>query len=86
MVFSADIFVNPTLEDNYPTTNLEAIACGTPVITFNTGGSLESAIFYGKVVNKNIDELIRAIKEQSFKKIDIEISIENMINQYIEII
>ncbi len=82
----ADIFVNPTLEDNYPTTNLEAIACGTPVITFNTGGSLESAIFYGKVVNKNIDELIRAIKEQSFKKIEIEISIENMINQYIEII
>ena len=82
----ADIFVNPTLEDNYPTTNLEAIACGTPVITFNTGGSLESAIFYGKVVNRNIDELIRAIKEQSFKKIEIEISIENMINQYIEII
>lgn len=82
----ADVFVNPTLEDNYPTTNLEAIACGTPVITFNTGGSLESAIFYGKVVNKNIDELIRAIKEQSFKKIEIDISIENMINQYIEII
>ena len=82
----ADIFVNPTLEDNYPTTNLEAIACGTPVITFNTGGSLESAIFYGKVVNRNIDELIRAIKEQSFKKIEIDISIENMINQYIEII
>lgn len=82
----ADIFVNPTLEDNYPTTNLEAIACGTPVITFNTGGSLESAIFYGKVVNKNINELIRAIKEQSFKKIEIDISIENMINQYIEII
>lgn len=82
----ADIFVNPTLEDNYPTTNLEAIACGTPVITFNTGGSLESAIFYGKVVNKNIDELIKAIKEQSFKKIEIDISIENMINQYIEII
>lgn len=82
----ADIFVNPTLEDNYPTTNLEAIACNTPVITFNTGGSLESAIFYGKVVNKNIDELIRAIREQSFKKIEIDISIENMINQYIEII
>lgn len=37
----ADIFVNPTLEDNFPTTNLEALACGTPVITFNTGGSIE---------------------------------------------
>ena len=39
---SADVFVNPTLEDNFPTTNLEALACGTPVITFNTGGSIES--------------------------------------------
>lgn len=39
---AADIFVNPTLEENFPTTNLEALACGTPVITFNTGGSGES--------------------------------------------
>lgn len=39
---AADVFVNPTYEDNYPTTNLEAQACGTPVITYRTGGSLES--------------------------------------------
>ncbi|MGE4588690.1 MAG: glycosyltransferase [Acidaminococcaceae bacterium] len=39
---TVDVFVNPTLEDNFPTTNLEALACGTPVITFNTGGSIES--------------------------------------------
>ncbi len=38
----ADVFVNPTLEDTFPTTNLEALACGTPVITFRTGGSVES--------------------------------------------
>ena len=38
----ADAFVNPTLEDNFPTTNLEALACGTPVITYNTGGSPEA--------------------------------------------
>lgn len=38
---TADVFVNPTLEDNFPTTNLEALACGTPVITFDTGGSAE---------------------------------------------
>lgn len=37
----ADVFVNLTLEDNFPTTNLEALACGTPVITFDTGGSGE---------------------------------------------
>ena len=39
---NAFAFVNPTLEDNFPTTNLEAIACGTPVITYRTGGSPES--------------------------------------------
>lgn len=39
---AADVFVNPTYEDNYPSTNLEAKACGTPVITYNTGGSPES--------------------------------------------
>ncbi len=38
---AAYVFVNPTLEDNFPTTNLEALACGTPVITFDTGGSPE---------------------------------------------
>lgn len=37
----ADLFVNPTLEDNFPTTNLEALACGTPVLTFGSGGSPE---------------------------------------------
>ena len=38
---AADVFINPTLEDNFPTTNLEALACKTPVITFNSGGSPE---------------------------------------------
>ena len=41
-IYSAvDIFVNPTREDTFPTVNIEAIACGTPVITFRTGGSPE---------------------------------------------
>ena len=39
---AADVFVNPTYEDNFPTTNLEALACGTPVITYRTGGSPEA--------------------------------------------
>lgn len=38
----ADVFVNPTYEDTFPTTNLEALACGTPIITYKTGGSVES--------------------------------------------
>ena len=38
---AADVFVIPTREENYPTVNMEAIACGTPVVTFRTGGSPE---------------------------------------------
>lgn len=41
---AADVFINPTLEDNFPTTNLEALACGTPVVTFRTGGSGEAVL------------------------------------------
>lgn len=46
---AADVFVNPTYEDNFPTTNIEALACGTPSITYNTGGSPEGAV---KTVSK----------------------------------
>ena len=38
---AADVFVNPTREENYPTVNMESLACGSPVITFETGGSPE---------------------------------------------
>lgn len=61
---AADVFVNPTLEDNYPTTNLEAISCGTPVITYQTGGSPESALLYGTAVPRGdvtaVARLLRA--------------------------
>lgn len=38
---AADVFVNPTREDSFPTVNIEALACGSPVLTFKTGGSPE---------------------------------------------
>lgn len=37
----ADLFVNPTIDENFPTVNIEALACGTPVLTYATGGSAE---------------------------------------------
>lgn len=41
---SADVFINPTYQDNFPTTNIEAQACGTVALTYDTGGSPESII------------------------------------------
>jgi glycosyltransferase involved in cell wall biosynthesis len=60
----ADVFVNPTYEDNFPTTNLEALACGTPVITYRTGGSVESIDeSCGIIIEQgNIDCLAETIK------------------------
>lgn len=61
-------YVNLTLEDNFPTTNLEAQACGTPVVTFRTGGSPESINEgeSGYVVEKgDIDKVYECICEIS---------------------
>ena len=65
----ATAFINPTWVDNFPTTNIEALACGTPVITYRTGGSIEAideAI--GFVVEQgNIEGLMNAVKEIKLK-------------------
>jgi len=61
----SNVFVNTTKEDNFPTTNLEALACGTPVITYETGGSPEAVDDKtGFVVEKeNIELLLEKIRE-----------------------
>lgn len=60
---AADVYFNPTLEDNYPTTNLEAIACGTRVVTFNTGGSPESSFAFNDeiIFSRTMEEIIEKI-------------------------
>lgn len=56
---AADVFVNPTLEEVMGLTNVEALACGTPVITFDTGGSVECIDEKTGVVGKgNVDDLL----------------------------
>lgn len=67
---AADLFVNLSYCENYPTVNLEAAACGTPVLTYKTGGSPESAIG-GKVVPRgDIEQVIEEIKRMKDKMIN----------------
>ena len=71
---TADLFVNPTREENYPTVNMESLACGTPVLTFRTGGSPEIPdATCGSVVDvDDVDamekEIIRICKEKPYSK------------------
>ena len=58
---TADVFINPTYEDTYPTVNLEARRCGTPVITYRTGGSVESVREDLIVEVGDIDGLVQKI-------------------------
>lgn len=64
---AADVFVNPTYEEVFGLVNVEALACGTPVITYNTGGSPEIVNdLSGRVVDcGDVDGLALAIKEFS---------------------
>ncbi len=59
------VFLNPTYEDNFPTVNIEALACGTPVVTYNTGGSIEAVDEEtGFIVEQgDISGLYRCIKQ-----------------------
>lgn len=71
----ASIFVNPTYQDNYPTVNLEAISCGTKVVTYNTGGSVEIIREgIGYIVEKgNIDELFKVTIKAAMENKDIQL-------------
>ena len=62
---AAFAFVNPTWQDNYPTVNLEAIACGTPVVTYRTGGSVEVITEdTGRIVEQgDVAGLLEAVRE-----------------------
>ena len=60
---AADVFFNPTLEDNYPTVNLEAEACGTPVVTYDTGGCSETISLGLSKVVCSFREAVSAIED-----------------------
>lgn len=61
---AADVFFNPTTEDNYPTVNLEAEACGTPVVTYNTGGCAETIKRSDSTVVQDFAAAVSSIKSR----------------------
>ena len=66
----ATVFVNPTLEDNFPTTNLEAMACGLPVVAFDTGGCAEAIQGTNGVIvpKKDVIKLTEAVQTICWKE------------------
>lgn len=91
----ANVYVNPTLEDNYPTTNIEALSCNTPVITFDTGGSPEIINNNGIIVKeKSAEAIYREIDNikkkrisfifNDYAKYDKKNSVERYLNLYSE--
>ena len=71
---AADLFVNPTREEVFGLVNIESLACGTPVLTFRTGGSPECIdASCGSVVEvDDIDsmenEILRICTENPYSK------------------
>lgn len=93
-IYSAStVLFNPTYEDNYPTVNLEAIACGTPVVTYNTGGSPEivEKLQAGKVIPfKDYSKLLEYVDYYSESSFDMDemsrlyMSSDRMVKEYID--
>ena len=89
---ATDLFVNLSYCENYPTVNLEAIACGTPVLTYETGGSPEIVKRYnGYVIEQGnvykVSEKILSLKENGIEKLNVDKTVfdsSRVIKQYRE--
>ena len=87
---AADVFVNLSYCENYPTVNLEARACQTPVITYNTGGSPESAGNDAVIVERGdlsaVTEQINILKNnpKSTQTSSSDFSVDKCISSYVE--
>ena len=90
----ADLLINPTLADNYPTVDMEAICCELPVVSFDTGGSKEIVDdTVGKITPyKDYDAFKNAVisveksqfKKESFLNKKEKFDQKHMIEQYLE--
>ena len=77
---------NPTYEDNYPTVNLEAQACGTPVVTYKTGGSIESVPEENVIEQGMFKNLIYLNLNKINKAVNKRVTSQNYIEIYEDIL
>lgn len=87
---SADVYINLSKEETYGLTNVEAQACGTPVISYISGGTPETMKNSNTyLVENNIENVIEVLSSNNFKK-ELVINKElfdknNAFNQYIKL-
>lgn len=91
---SSYVLVNPTRADTYSSINMEALACGTPVITFNTGGAVEMIDSLIGIVTKeknaisiyqeldNVSKIDRNVCIKKAKLFDMNTKFEEYVNLY----
>lgn len=87
---SADVFFNPTLEDNYPTVNLEAQACGLAVVTFDSGGAKETIFGDHCYYVNTLEEFLELLDSVDFKNVKCSIDRQKydkyvLFDQYIKL-
>ncbi|NLK45925.1 MAG: glycosyltransferase [Treponema sp.] len=99
MLYNAcDVFILPSLIENLPTTALESIHCGVPVVAFNVGGTkdiVEHKINGYLAKPYDVDDLLvgveycvsnyRALSEDCLKKVKKDFDNDNIINQHLEV-
>ena len=85
----SSIFINPTLDENFPTVNIEAQLCGLKVLSFDTGGCKETDIGGLFLINEQTKINGTYLDEVAKKNISIttnSLSKENMACMYYKII
>lgn len=81
---AADVFVNPTREEVLGLVNIEALACGTPVVIFKTGGCPEILDENsGSVVEcDDIDAMEREVRRVAVEKPYTQVDCINRAKQF----
>ena len=81
----AHCFVNCSYEDTFPTVNREALACGCPVITYDTGGCKELCNATENVVKPgDVKAMAQLIQHNRFIHMVKPYSQNNMVQSYLE--